>query len=332
MTADHSPGLRWGILATGGIAHSFTSDLRTAGLDIRAIGSRSAEGAEAFAHEYEIPRAHSSYESLVADDEVDIVYIATPHPMHAENALRAIENGKHVLVEKAFALTGDEAAEVEAAAVSAGVLAMEAMWTRYLPHMVRIRELVAAGDLGEIRVAYADHSQKLSTDPTHRLNALELGGGALLDLGIYPVSFVWDLLGAPTAISARGRLSETGADTEVATLFTHEGGAVSTTVSSSRAAGPVTAHVVGTEGRIDIDRTWYAPTIFRVTRPDGSVAEEFVPQGDGRGMQYQALAAERIVAEGRRDSDILPLAETVAIMRALDDIRAQLGVRYPGEH
>jgi predicted dehydrogenase len=332
MTADHSPGLRWGILATGGIAHAFTSDLRTAGLDVRAVGSRSADGAEAFAREFEIPRSHSSYESLVADDEVDIVYIATPHPMHAENAVRAIENGKHVLVEKAFTLTGDEAARVQDAATRAGVLAMEAMWTRYLPHMVRIRELVAGGDLGEVRVAHADHSQRLSSDPAHRLNALELGGGALLDLGIYPVSFVWDILGAPTDISARGRLGETGADTEVATLFTHQGGAVSTTVSSSRAAGPVTAHIVGTEGRIDIDRTWYGPAAFRLTRPDGSIAEQFTPTGDGRGMQYQALAAERLVAEGARDSDVLPLAETVAIMRALDDIRAQIGVRYPGEH
>jgi predicted dehydrogenase len=332
MTADHSPGLRWGILATGGIAHAFTSDLRTAGLDVRAVGSRSAGGAESFAHEFGIPRTHSSYESLVADDEIDIVYIATPHPMHAENALRAIENGKHVLVEKAFTLNAGEAAAVQAAAESAGVLAMEAMWTRYLPHMTRIREIIAAGDLGEVRVVHADHSQKLSSDPAHRLNALELGGGALLDLGIYPVSFAWDMLGAPTSISARGRLGETGADTEVATLFTHESGAVSTTVSSSRAAGPVTAHVVGTEGRIDIDRTWYAPTTFRLTRPDGLVDEEFVPQGDGRGMQYQALAAERIIAEGRRDSDVLPLAESVAIMRTLDEIRAQVGVRYPGEH
>lgn len=332
MTAAHSPGLRWGILATGGIAHAFTSDLRTAGLDVRAVGSRSAAGAQAFASEYAIPRAHASYESLVDDEDVDIVYIATPHPMHAENALRAIENGKHVLVEKAFTLNGDEAADVQAAAEAAGVLAMEAMWTRYLPHMVRIRELIAAGDLGEVRVAHADHSQKLSADPAHRLNALELGGGALLDLGIYPVSFMWDVLGAPADVSARGRLGETGADTEVATVFTHAGGAVSTTVSSSRSAGPVTAHVVGTEGRIDIDRTWYAPASFRLTRPDGTVAEEFVPRSDGRGMQFQALAAERIVAEGRRDSDVLPLAETVAIMRTLDDIRAQIGVRYPGEH
>jgi len=331
MTDVPPRGLRWGILATGGIAHAFTSDLRTAGLDVRAVGSRSAGAAERFAAEFDVPRAHASYEALVADDDVDIVYIATPHPMHAGNALRAIENGKHVLVEKPFTLTGAEAERVRAAAEAHGVLAMEAMWTRYLPHMVRVRELVRSGALGDIRSAHADHSQRLPSDPAHRLNALELGGGALLDLGIYPVSFVWDMLGAPTDIVARGRLGQTGADTEVATVFTHDSGALSTTTSSSRAAGPVSAHVVGTEARIDIDRVWYSPTSFRLTGADGTVRESYASSVDGRGMQYQALAAERIIAEGARDSDVLPLAETVAIMHALDAIRAQIGVHYPEE-
>jgi predicted dehydrogenase len=309
----------------------FTSDLRTAGLDVRAVGSRSADGARAFADRFQIPRVHSSYDDLVADDDIDIVYVATPHPMHAENALRAIEHGKHVLVEKAFTLNAGEAARVRDAAEAQGVLAMEAMWTRYLPHMVRIREIVASGILGEVHAAHADHSRQLPSDPAHRINALELGGGALLDLGIYPVSFVWDILGAPTSISARGRLGETGADTEVATVFTHEGGAVSTTLSSSRAAGPVTAYVTGTEAHIDIDASWYEASSFRVVRPDGEVIEQYASEIEGRGMQYQALSAERIIAEGRRDSDVLPIAETVAIMGGLDEIRRQIGVRYAGE-
>jgi len=328
---DTSPGLRWGILATGVIANTFTADLRTAGLDVRAVGSRSADGARAFADRFDIPRVHSSYDDLVADDDIDIVYVATPHPMHAENALRAIEQGKHVLVEKAFTLNAGEAARVRDAAAAQGVLGMEAMWTRYLPHMVRIREIVASGMLGEVHAAHADHSRRLPSDPAHRINALELGGGALLDLGIYPVSFVWDILGAPTSISAHGRLGETGADTEVATVFTHEGGAVSTTLSSSRAAGPVTAYVTGTEAHIEIDASWYEATSFRVVRPDGEVIEQYASEVDGRGMQYQALAAERIIAEGRRDSEVLPIAETVAIMGGLDEIRRQIGVRYAGE-
>ena len=191
-------GLRWGILATGGIAHMFTKDLRTAGLDIAAVGSRRADAARAFADEFEIPHAHDSYEALVDDPDVDIVYVATPHPAHADNAILALEHGKHVLVEKPFTLNAAEAARVRDVAAANGLLAMEAMWTRYLPHMVRIRELLAEGALGDVRAVTADHTQSISTDPAHRLNALELGGGALLDLGIYPVSFAWDVLGAPT--------------------------------------------------------------------------------------------------------------------------------------
>ena len=324
-------GLRWGILATGGIAHAFARDLRTAGLDLRAVGSRRLEGARAFAEEFDVARVHGSYEALAADDDIDIVYIATPHPMHAENALLLLEHGKHVLIEKPFTLNADQAIAVRDLARAKVLLAMEAMWTRYLPHMIRIREIIESGTLGEIRAVFADHTQRISDDPAHRLNALELGGGALLDLGIYPVSFAWDMLGAPTSITATARLGGTGADTEVATIFTHASGAVSTTLSSSRAAGPNTAHVVGTEGRIDIDRVWYTPTSFRVTAPDGTVLEEFVSDVEGRGMQFQALAAEEIIAGGATDSERLPIDETVAIMETLDAVRRQIGLRYPEE-
>jgi predicted dehydrogenase len=324
-------GLRWGILATGGIAAAFASDLRTAGLDLVAVGSRSQESADAFASRFDIAHAHPSYEALVADPDVDIVYVSTPHPMHHENAKLALEAGKHVLVEKAFTLNRQEAEDLQRLAAERGLLVMEAMWTRYLPHMVRIREIIEAGTLGEIRAVTADHTQKLPTDPAHRLNALELGGGALLDLGIYPISFIWDVLGAPTTVTAVGRLVETGADSEVATIMTHEGGAISTSLSSSRAAGPNTASIVGTDARIDIDEVWYTPTTFRVVLPDGTVAEEYASDVAGRGMEYQAMAAERLVREGTIEGDILPIAESAAIMGTLDEIRAQIGVRYPRE-
>ncbi|MCW2165645.1 putative dehydrogenase [Microbacterium hydrothermale] len=324
-------GLHWGILATGGIAHAFTSDLRTAGLDVTAVGSRSLDSARAFAAQYDIPHAHGSYEELVADPDVDIVYIATPHPSHVDNALLALEHGKHVLVEKPFTLNAAEAAAIRDKAAENGLLAMEAMWTRYLPHMVRIREILAAGTLGEIRLVSADHTQKISTDPAHRLNDLALGGGALLDLGIYPVSFAVDVLGLPERISALARLSDADSDAEVATMFVHAGGAMSTTVSSSRAAGATSAQIVGTEARIEIDRVWYSPTSFRVITPDEKVAEEYTSEVEGRGMQFQALAAERLVADGAISSDVLPIDETVAIMGVLDEVRRQIGVVYPGE-
>ncbi|GLJ80154.1 Gfo/Idh/MocA family protein [Microbacterium imperiale] len=331
-SSEHTPaGLRWGILATGGIAHAFTRDLLTAGRRVVAVGSRTEESASRFAAEYGIPHAHGSYEQLAADPEVDIIYVATPHPAHRDAAALAIQHGKHVLVEKPFTLTRDEAVVLRDLAADAGVLVMEAMWTRYLPHMVRLREIVAAGTIGDVRALFADHTQSISDDPTHRLNDLALGGGALLDLGIYPVSFACDVLGIPTQVRALGRLQETGADAEVATVMTHPSGAVSTTVSSSRAAGPNTAHIVGTAGRIDISGVWYSATDFRVTGADGTVIEEYRTEIEGRGMQFQALEAEALVAAGRIDGDILPIAETVAIMGVLDDIRAQIGVRYPQE-
>lgn len=322
--------IRWGILATGGIARTFTSDLRTAGLDVAAVGSRTAEHARVFAADFQIPRAHGSYEELVADPDVDIVYVASPHAFHAEHARLALEAGKHVLVEKAFTLTAGQARELSRLAGERHVLLMEAMWTRYLPDMIRIRDLVATGALGDLRAVTADHTQALPTDPAHRLNALELGGGALLDLGVYPVSFAVDILGRPETVTATGRLGGTGADTEDVVTMTHAGGAISTSISSSRSAGPNQAHILGSTARIDIDPVWYTATSFRVVGRDGAVLESYRTPVAGRGMQYEALAAEQYIREGRTESPLEPLDETVAVMETLDEIRRQIGVRYPG--
>jgi predicted dehydrogenase len=325
-------GLRWGILATGGIARLFTDDLRNNGFDVRAAGSRSLESAEAFASDFGIPTAHGSYEELVADPDVDVVYVATPHPWHAATALLAIEAGKHVLVEKPFTLTQAEARMVADAARERGVLVLEAMWTRYLPHMVRIREIIAAGTLGDVRSLIADHTQKLPDDPAHRLNALELGGGALLDLGIYPVSFAWDLFGDPTSIQSTAVFRSTGADAQVAVQFGYDDGRIASTFSASDVKGPNAASVLGTEARIDIDGVWYSVTTFRVVAHDGRVLEEFRADVTGRGMHFQAAALEQLVAEGRLDGgDVLSTEESVAIMGTLDRIRAEIGLRYPGE-
>ncbi|MBM7504035.1 Gfo/Idh/MocA family protein [Agromyces aurantiacus] len=325
-------GLRWGILATGGIARLFTNDLTLNGFDVRAAGSRSLESAEAFVSDFDVPTAYGSYEELVADPGIDAVYVATPHPWHAANALLAIEAGKHVLIEKPFTLNEAEARRVADAARDRGVLALEAMWTRYLPHMERVREIAASGVLGEVRSLIADHTQKLPDDPTHRLNALELGGGALLDLGIYPVSFAWDLFGAPSTIQSTAVFRSTGADVEISVQFGYDDGRIASTFSSSDAAGPNRAVVLGTEARIEIDPVWYTPTSFRVVQPDGTVLEEFRSDVVGRGMHFQAAALERLVAEGRLDGgDVLSTEESVAIMGTLDRIRAEIGLRYPGE-
>jgi predicted dehydrogenase len=324
-------GLRWGILGPGGIAHAFANDLVLNGMTVQAVGSRRADAAAAFAEKFTVPNVHSSYEDLVADPDVDAIYIATPHPFHAAQALLALEAGKHVLVEKPFTLTGAEAEAVTIRARELGLVVLEAMWTRFLPHMVRIREILAEGALGELRSIVADHTQHLPSDPAHRINALELGGGALLDLGIYPISFASSVFGTPAQVTASATFRETGADASVATIFTYDDDRIATTLSASDAHGPNVASVIGTEGRIDIDSVWYSASSFTVYNNANDVLESYTSNVVGRGMQFQAFELERLVAAGELQSDVLPHSETVSIMHTLDDIRRQIGVVYPSE-
>jgi predicted dehydrogenase len=323
--------LRWGILGTGGIAELMTSDLLLTGHRVTAVGSRTQAGADAFAAAHGIPNAHAGYESLVSDPEVDAIYIATPHPYHAGNATLALEAGKHVLVEKPFTLNAAEAQAVVELAASKKLVVLEAMWTRWLPHMVRIRELLASGALGELRSLIVDHDQKISTDPRHRLQNPELGGGALLDLGIYPISFAWDVFGEPSSVYALSSPTPTGVDQNDAIVLGYPGGAKAIINTVLDAAGPNTAVLVGTEARIEIARTWYFPTSFSVIGPDEAVIERFEHEVPGRGMQFQADELERLVAAGETVGSVLPPAQTVAIMTTLDQVRAQIGLRYPGE-
>lgn len=322
-------GLRWGILATGGIAHAFASDLTTSGFSVTAVGSRVQSSADAFAAEFGIEHAHGRYEALVADATVDVVYVATPHPLHHECALLAIDAGKHVLVEKSFTVNAAQARELADRAADRGVIVMEAMWTRFLPHMVRIRELVRSGALGDVRTVLADHSQSLSTDPRHRLQNPELGGGALLDLGIYPVSLAIDMLGFPQSITAAATMTTTGVDRQTAIQFVHEGGHQAVLHSVLDTMGPNRAAILGTEAWIEIDPVWYTATSFTLYNSHNAVLERFERPLTTRGMEFQAWELERRVAGDAPAS--LPVEESVAIMGVLDEIRAQIGVRYPGE-
>ena len=322
---------RWGILATGWIAELFANDLLLTGHTVTAVGSRSQASADRFAARFGIAHAHASYAALAEDPDVDVIYVATPHPMHAANAKMALAAGKHVLVEKPFTLNAAEAEAVVALARANRLVALEAMWTRFLPHMVRIREIVASGRLGDVRSIIADHTQDLPDDPGHRLNALELGGGALLDLAIYPISFAWDIFGEPQSIQSMARFKSTGADAQVATLFKYASGAMAASLSASDTAGPNRATLLGTEGRIEIDGVWYTPTSFRVYDSKNKVIEEFKSKVVGRGMQFQADEMERLILAGSTAGEILPPSQTVAIMRTLDTIRDQIGLRYPGE-
>jgi predicted dehydrogenase len=323
--------LRWGILGTGYIAGEQTTDLLGNGFTVTAVGSRTQESADAFAAKFGIGTAHGSYEALVADPEVDAIYVSTPHPFHADNALLALDAGKHVLVEKSFTVNAAEARAVVDRATEKNLVVLEAMWTRFLPHMVRIREIIAAGTIGEVRALIADHNQKLPTDPKHRINAPELGGGALLDLGIYPVSFAFDLFGTPEVVQANSSMTGTGVDRQTAMFFGYSDGRQAQLMSTLDAAGPNRAVVVGSEGRIEIEAVWYTPTPFTVFDSAGAVIERFDEPVQNRGMQFQAWELERLVAEGVLAGEILPPEESVAIMETLDEVRRQIGLSYPGE-
>ncbi|MCU1524881.1 MAG: gfo/Idh/MocA family oxidoreductase [Microbacteriaceae bacterium] len=323
--------IRWGILGTGWIAHQQTADLIGNGFTVTAVGSRTQESADAFAAEFGIPSAHGSYEALVADPDVDVVYISTPHPFHAAAALLALRAGKHVLIEKSFTVNAAEAREVVGVAAANKLVALEAMWTRFLPHMLRIREIIAAGTLGEVRTLIADHNQNLPKDPEHRINNPELGGGALLDLGIYPVSFAFDLFGVPSSVKAIASMTETGVDRQTAIIFGYGDGQQAVLHTALDTLGPNTAVVLGTEGRIEIDSVWYTPTTFTVFDSDDRVIERFEQPERTRGMQFQAWEVERLIEAGLTEGTILPPSESLQIMETLDEIRRQIGLKYPGE-
>jgi predicted dehydrogenase len=330
MGMDEQP-IRWGILGTGGIAGLFAKDLRLTGRELVAVGSRTEDAAAQFATRFAIPHAHARYEDLAADPTVDVIYVATPHSSHAENALLALRHGKHVLVEKPFTLNAAQAQAVVDEAAARGLLVLEAMWARFLPHMVRVREIIAAGTLGPLRTVMADHGQVLPTDPAHRLNNPALGGGALLDLGIYPVSLTMDLLGPPSEIFAVARPTATGVDAQTAVLFNYASGAQALLQTALDTLGPTRASIIGTAGRIEIPGAWYEPAAFDVFDRSGALVEHWAQPVAGRGMQYQAFEVERCLRAGLTASPLLPPAQSVAIMAIMDAIRAQIGLRYPGE-
>lgn len=321
--------LRWGILGPGHIASAQAADLVGSGFTVTAVGSRSEASAREFADRFGIPTAHGSYAALVADPEVDVVYVATPHSFHYAHARLALEAGKHVLVEKSFTVTGDQAQVLVDLAAERGLVILEAMWTRFLPHMVRMREIIAAGTIGEVRSVIADHNQKLPTDPAHRLNNPDLAGGALLDLGIYPVSLASDVLGTPTTVHAEASFTATGVDRQTSIMLGYAGGATAILQTSLDTPGPVTASIIGTEGWIELASIWYEPCRLSVYSASRELVETFEADVPGRGMQFQAAELERLVAAGEASGQMLPTAESVAIMRTLDEVRRQIGLDYP---
>ncbi|HRL49277.1 MAG TPA: Gfo/Idh/MocA family oxidoreductase [Propioniciclava sp.] len=330
-----APALRWGILAPGGIASAFASALAAHTTQrIVAVGSRSAARAQTFAREHGIGVAHASYEALLDDPNVEAVYVASPHSRHAEQALAAISAGKHVLVEKSFTQDARQAAAVIDAARAAGITLMEAMWTRFLPHVDVLRQLLADGALGEIETVSADHGQRFTPDPAHRLFDPAAAGGALLDLGVYPVSFASMVLGTPGRITARGTLTDTGVDRQISAVFDQFPGSTAHALVTTTLAAqtPTRAAISGPEAHVDLPSRFYTPVPLRFVPRTGEPVTSPAPVITGSGgLAYEAAHFARLVAEGRVESPALPWAETLAIMQTMDQMRAQVGARFPGE-
>jgi predicted dehydrogenase len=330
--SSDTPEFRWGILGTGGIAQAFTRDLSYFNNHIvQAVGSRSLEKATDFALEFPGCTPYGSYEELVADPMIDAVYVATPHPHHAANTILALNAGKPVLCEKPFAVNATQVRAMVAASIDNDVALLEAMWTRFLPHIAKVRELVASGVIGEVINIEADHGQYLMGLGIPRLIEPDLAGGALLDLGIYPISFAHMILGKPTKITATGVLTDKGVDGQTSVIFDYGSGAQAVLTTTMIAQTPCRATIAGTLGRIEIDRTFYSPTEMRVVTLDGTVTE-YPNNYQGHGLREQAAELERLVHGNEIESQILTHQMSIEVMESLDEIRKQIGLRYPFEN
>ena len=322
--------VRWGILGAGSIAKRFSEGVKALpDATLTAVGSRDQGKADAFADTYDIPHRHASYEALVADPDVDVIYVATPHNFHKEHSLLALQAGKPVLCEKPFTINAGELEEVVRVARDRKLFLMEGMWSRFFPLMYRLRELIREGAIGEPRIVECDFGFRAGVNPEGRLFKPALGGGGLMDVGVYTVSFASMVLGTPDRITGMATMGETGVDELAGMLLGHPNGSLATLSTAIRVNTPHTATVNGTDGRITLHTNWWKPTKMTISR--GGKDEVIEASIEGSGFNYEAAEVGRCLREGKLESDIMPLDESLAIMRTLDTLRAQWGLKYPME-
>lgn len=320
--------IRWGILATGGIAAQFTQDLRLVpDATIVAVGSRTIEAARAFATRHTIPRAYGSWRELAEDPEIDVIYVATPHSAHYQATLTCLTAGKATLTEKAFTLSRRTSQHLVDTARAKRTFLMEAMWTRCFPAIRRIQELIADGAIGEVTSVHADFGLAGPFPPSHRLVNRALGGGALLDLGVYPVTFAQLFLGVPDKISAWASLTPDGVDENTAITLGYASGALAQLSCSLRGRTPGRASITGTKGRFDLSEGFFRPYGYTLLR-QGSEPEEVRIPTEGAGYHYEAEEVQRCLRADLLESPLVPLDDTLAIMSTLDTIRGEIGVEY----
>jgi predicted dehydrogenase len=323
--------IRWGILGPGNIARRFAEGVKSVNdARLTAVGSRDLAKANSFADQYDIPNRYGSYQELVADPEVDVIYVATPHNFHKEHSLLALNAGKPVLCEKPFTINAKEAEEVIATARVKNLFLMEGMWTRFFPLMYRVRELLREGAIGEPRMLTADFGFRAEINPEGRLFNPALGGGALLDVGVYPVSLSFMVFGTPDRITGMATMCETGVDEQAGMVFGYPNGEIALLSTSVRTTTPQEAVILGTEGRITIHPPWWQPRSMTLIRY-GKPAEPIEVPFESTGFNYEATEVADCLRKGKRESDIMPLDETLAIMRAMDTLRTQWGLKYPME-
>ncbi|HET6626405.1 MAG TPA: Gfo/Idh/MocA family oxidoreductase [Nocardioidaceae bacterium] len=328
--AEPLPGdrpVRWGILATGKIAHAFAENLSLLPeAEIAAVAARRPESAQEFAKKYGVPRAYGSYAELMADPDVDVVYVATPHALHKEHVLRSFEAGKPVLCEKALTLNAADAAELVAVAREKRLFFMEAMWMRCNPVIRRLQQLASSGALGTVLQVRADLGFLVDKPPSDRLLARELGGGALLDMGIYPLTFAWLFLGEPNQVQAVATMAPSGVDLNIAISLGYPSGAVASLSSTMTAWSPRTGSIATDVGRVDLGDAFHHPTSATWTAAGES--EEIRGEVIGTGLANEALEVIRCLRSGETESPLVPLDDTVALMRLMDTIRDRIDLVY----
>ncbi|MBZ0304887.1 MAG: Gfo/Idh/MocA family oxidoreductase [Anaerolineae bacterium] len=322
--------IRWGILGTGNIAHKFAEGLSAVSDAVLvAVGSRTQKSADEFGSRFAAPRRYASYEALAADAEVDAIYISTPHPFHKENALLCLEAGKAVLCEKPFALNAVDAQQMMATAKANHVFLMEAMWMRFIPAILKTRELLQSGAIGDVLMLQADFGFRLEFDPASRLYNPALGGGALLDVGIYPLTLAYLFFGEPDSLSSEAVLGRTGTDDLNAMVLKYAGGRLAQLSSAVSVETPCEALFFGTKGSLKIHFPFWASQKLTL-RVGGKTDVMEVPMV-GNGYNYEAEEVGRCLRAGKIESERCPHAETLAIMRQMDSMRAAWGLKYPGE-
>lgn len=323
--------IRWGILGTGAIAAAFATALRqVTDATLFAVGSRSQTSADDFAQTHDLVRAFASYAELAADPDVDVVYIASPHTAHFEHTMLCLGAGKHVLCEKPFALNSTQTEQMVALAKHNGLFLMEAMWMRFIPLIIELRRRVDAGEIGQVRMIQADFGFRAPRNPHSRLFNPELAGGALLDLGIYPLAFSALLLGAPTEITSLANIGTTGVDEQSAYVLKHEGGELSVLASALRTQTSMSAWVYGTDGRIHLPKQFWRAKEMVLYRNEMQPESIHLPY-TGNGYQFEAQEVVDCLRAGKTESEIMPLRDSESLMGTMDTIRRQWGLTYPNE-